>query len=131
MTVHTRLLFVIADAEHVRFVRPAEADHTLHSYSRVIPGEGHHGGAHHAHEAAKDKFPLWVATQLNEDAASFDGLVVVAPSPRLAAIKGHLSHNAAAKLIGSLDKDLAHVPDHDLWPHLHEWVRPVHREPLL
>lgn len=131
MTIHPRLLFVIADADHVRFVRPAEADHTLHSYSRVLPQEGHHGGAHHAHGTDKDKFPLWVATQLNEDAASFDALVLVAPSPRLATIKGHLSHEAAVKVIGSLDKDLSHVPDHDLRPHLHEWVRPVHRAPLL
>lgn len=58
MTIHPRLLFVIADAEQVRFVRPAEADHTLHSYSRVMPAEGHHGGAHHAHETDKDRFPL-------------------------------------------------------------------------
>ena len=32
-----------------------------------------------------------------------------------------------AKLLGTLAKDLVKVPDHDLWPHLKEWVRPVHR----
>ena len=29
--------------------------------------------------------------------------------------------------MGSLAKDLVNTPDHELWSHLKEWVRPVHR----
>ena len=33
----------------------------------------------------------------------------------------------AGKIVGRLAKDLTKVPEHDLSPHLTEWVRPVHR----
>jgi protein required for attachment to host cells len=131
MPIHREILFVIADTEHVRFVRPVEADNTLHSFSRVIPDEGHRGSAHHAHERDSTKLPTWVVTQLCEAADSYDTLVLVAPAHCLNVIRNHLSHDVAAKLVGTLEKDLTKVPDHELWPHLREWVRPVHREPLL
>lgn len=131
MAIHRKLLFVIADAEHLRFVRPAPEDNTLHSFSRISPEEGHAGAAHGGHDWDKEKFPAAVAQQLNAHVALYDDLVLVAPAHSLNAMRQHLSTLAAAKVIGTLEKDLARVPDQDLWSHLHEWVRPVHRAELL
>ncbi|GAB0119593.1 baeRF12 domain-containing protein [Acidisoma sp. 7E03] len=131
MALHRRLLFVIADGERVRFVRPTQEDNTLHSFSRVRPEAGHPGAAHDAHERDKAKLPALVAAQLNEEVALYDDLVLVAPADSMNAIRHRLSQQAAAKIVGGVEKDLAQVPDQALWPHLHEWVRPVHRAPLL
>jgi len=131
MAIHRKLLFAIANAEHLRFVRPTPEDNTLHSSSRISPAEGHPGEVHDAHERDKDKFPAMVAKQLNDDAALYDDLVLVAPAHSMSAIRQHLSTIAAAKIFGTVEKDLAKVPDQELWTHLHEWVRPVHREELL
>ena len=32
-----------------------------------------------------------------------------------------------AKLVGTLEKDLVKTPDHELWPHVREWVSPARR----
>lgn len=131
MAIHRKLLFVIADSERVRFVRPTQEDNTLHSFSRVRLEAGHPGAEHDAHERDKAKLPALVAAQLNEEVALYDDLVLVAPAHSMNAIRQHLSAIAAAKIIGTLEKDLAKVPDQELWSHLHEWVRPVHRAELL
>ncbi|WP_298263621.1 host attachment protein [Acidocella sp.] len=128
---HLNLLIVIADAEHARFVRPAEEDNTLRSSSRVQPEEGHGGAENQAHNQHPEKFATWVAGQLNQHAASYDELVLVAPAHTLSLIGAHLDKPAQARLIGKLDKDLAKISDHDLWPHVKHWVRPVHRAKLL
>ena len=131
MPIHLKLLFALADGEHARFVRPAEADNTLHSSSRVSPENGHDGAAHHPHTQDKDKFALWVAEQLNQNAALYDELVLIAPAHTQSVILHHLAKPAADKVIGTLDKDLTKVSDHELWPHVRHWVRPVHRQKLL
>jgi protein required for attachment to host cells len=147
MPIHLKLLFVIADGGHARFVRPAEEDNTLHSSDRVHPEDGHKtaavqhdAGIHHAqaprhdpHGDQKEAFGAWVAAQLNEGAAAkaYDEIVLVAPAHTLSAIRKKLNHEAATKVIGSLEKDLTKMSDHDLWPHIHEWVRPVHRAALM
>ncbi len=146
------LLIVIADGEHVRFVRPAE-DNALHSDASLNSPSAHkrsadlgsdHPGAslhsdssaHHAlaprhdpHELEKEKFADSIARRLSGQAAgdTFDDLVIVAPPHILSAIRGALNPATEAKLIGSLTKDLVKTPDSDLWPHLKEWVRPVRR----
>ncbi len=43
------------------------------------------------------------------------------------AIRKELNNVTDATVIGTLEKDLFKTPDHELWPHLREWVRPVHR----
>jgi protein required for attachment to host cells len=152
MPRHQKLLFVIADGEHVRFVRPAE-DNALHSdvamdsisaHKRSAelgsdhPGASLHTGssAHHAltprhdpHQLEKEKFARAVAEQLNEAGAAggFDELVIVAPPHTLAAIHDGLDAATGAKVIGTLPKDLVKTPDSELWPHVRHWVRPVHR----
>jgi len=42
-------------------------------------------------------------------------------------IRDHLGKPAEAKLVGRLDRDLTKISDHDLWPHVKHWVRPVRR----
>jgi protein required for attachment to host cells len=152
MPRNRNLLIVIADGEHVRFVRPA-ADNTLRSEATLDsptahkqsndlgsdhPGASLHSGstAHHAmtprhdpHALAKEKFAHALARQLNARAAGggFDELVLVAPPHVLSEIRVALDTAAAATLIGTLAKDLVKTPDSELWPHVREWVPPVHR----
>jgi protein required for attachment to host cells len=150
MPNHSRLLIVVADGGHVRFARPVAETNELHSRSRVEPADAHKAEAGHkdaathhaqaphhdqhshdpqAHEKAE--FAIWIASQLNQDAGSYDALLLVAPPHVMNRIVGHLDAIATAKLVGRLEKDLTKLPDHELSPHLREWVRPVHRAPLL
>ena len=152
MPIHRRLLIVIADGAHVRFVRPG-SNNALHSdaaldsisaHKRTAdlgtdhPGAAFHSdsSAHHAlaprhdlHDLEKEEFARLVARQLNEASSrgEFDDLVVVAPAHSLNAIRKELDTATDAKVVGTLAKDLVKTPDHELWPHVRAWVRPVHR----
>ena len=151
MPKYRKLLFAIADGEHVRFIRPA-AGNALHSDGAMRsitahkrsadlgsdhPGAAMHTGstAHHIltprhdlHLQEKDKFAHAVADQLN--AADYDDLVIVAPARTLAAIRQKLTAATEAKLVGTVPKDLVRTPDKDLWPHIGDWVKPLHRPSL-
>ena len=148
-----RLLIVLADGEHARFVRAAK-DHALHSIRTLDsdaahlrssdlrsdhPGASMHTGstAHHAiaprhdpHEQEKTLFGHVVGRELNELAQGdeFDSLLIVAPAHALEAISNALDTTAQGKVVGALAKDLVKVPDDELWPHLKEWVPPVRRD---
>jgi protein required for attachment to host cells len=147
-----KLLFVIADGEHVRFVRPTEDNALLsdaaadsfaaHQRSSNLgpdhPGASYHTGssAHHAlaprhdnHVLEKEKFAGFVAERLNAAGAAkaFDELVIVAPPHILSVICQDLDIATDAKVIGMLAKDLVKTPDSELWPHVRQWVRPVRR----
>ena len=136
MPKHRNLLIVVADGEHVRFVRPA-GDNALHSQNVPEHVDAADASVHHAKVAQyapraleKEKFAGHVARELNQAAAkgAFEELVLVAPPHSLKAIEGGLDTTTRARLVGSLAKDLVKTPDHELWPHVREWVRPVHRE---
>lgn len=152
MVQHHKQCFVIADGGHARFVTPA-SDNALHTReaieSATLHKQSHDLGSdqpgrsfesasatRHAieprndpHEMEKKKFARLVADKLCADSAAdeFNELVLVAPPHVLSDIKAGLDGTAQAKLIGTLAKDLVHVPDHELWPHLKQWVRPTHR----
>jgi protein required for attachment to host cells len=152
MVQHRNLCFVIADGGHARFVRPA-ADYALHTFEAVDsstvhkkdhdlvsdrPGRAFESGAtgRHAytprtdpHELAKERFAQSIARRINAESADdvFNELVVVAPPHVLNELTDGLDVQTKAKLVGSLAKDLVKTPDHELWSHLKEWVRPVHR----
>jgi protein required for attachment to host cells len=154
MPQHQKLLIVIADGEHVRFVR-AGSDNALHSdaafdsvsaHKRAVelgtdqPGaafhsrsSAHHGFAprHDLHDLEKEEFARLIAHQLNASASrgEFDELVIVAPAHSLRAIREELDTSTNAKIVGMLAKNLVKTPDHKLWPHVRVWVRPVHRPP--
>jgi protein required for attachment to host cells len=153
MPRYRKLLIVIADGEHARFVRPRE-DNALRSEQAIDsasahkrssdlgsdrPGESfhstataHHGVAprHDLHDMEKEKFAALIARELNQSAlaGAFETLVLVAPAHCLNAIKSGLDGSASTRLVGTLEKDLQGVPDHELWPHLREWVPPVRRQ---
>lgn len=127
MPIHIRPLIVLADAEHARFVRPMEADNTLHSYSRVDPAEAHIGAETKHHAMSPKALPDWVAAQLDAGVGSYDELYIAASAKTLHEIRAHLTKPAQAKLKDTLDKDLTKIPDHELWPHFKDWVRPLHR----
>ncbi len=77
----------------------------------------------------KDKFVRMVAEQLNAEAAlgEFDELLLVAPSHAMHELKESLDSATKAKLVGTLERDLVKTPDHELWPHVREWVSPERR----
>ena len=152
MVEHSIPCFVIADGGHVRFVFPApdNALHTrtatdsLHLHDRSSdlgtdrPGRSFESASitRHAiapkndpHQMEKQEFARTVAKQLCDLSAEngFNELILVAPSHVLAEIQEHLDVTTAAKLVGTLAKDLTKVPDNALYPHLKEWVRPTHR----
>lgn len=152
MPPHRRLLIVVADGEHARFVRPGPgnalySDATFNSvlaHKRSAdmgsdhPGASFHTGssAHHAqaprhdpHTMGKEKFAHRIGSELNAAAArlEFDELVIVAPPHVLTAIRDRLDAATRATVTGTLKKDLVKVPDDELWPHVAHWVRPVHR----
>lgn len=142
----------IADGEHARFVQPGAGNmlHTVssmdsasaHLRSRDIgadrPGRSfesaasaHHavGERHDLHQQEKDRFARFVAEELNAAAArdAFDELLLIAPPHVMAELRGRLDDWAAKKLVGMLEKDLVKTPDHELWPHVKEWVSEAHR----
>jgi protein required for attachment to host cells len=146
------LLIVVADGEHARFIRPApdnalRSDRTLdsisaHKQSAALgsdhPGASFHTGSsaahaemprHDLHRTEKQKFAHLIGDELNAAAAraEFKELVVVAPAHVVAEICNRLDVATRATLIGTLKKDLVKTPDHELWPHLAQWVGPVHR----
>jgi len=153
MPQNRKLCFVIADGGHARFVRPAtdNALHTIEAIDSVSvhkrdhdlvsdrPGRSFESGSssmRHAysprqdpHEQEKVRFAHLVAARMNEESATglFTDLVIVAPSSVLSEVTEALDLPTKAKLVGTLAKDLVKVPDHDLYAHLKEWARPVHR----
>jgi protein required for attachment to host cells len=80
---------------------------------------------HDLHEMEKRRFAHLVAREVERASAegAFDHLVVVAPAHTLNGIRNELNATTAAKVVGTLRKDLTRVPDHELPPHLTEWAR--------
>jgi protein required for attachment to host cells len=141
------LRIAIADGEHARFVQP-DGDNALrtvgaldsasaHLRSRDIgsdqPGRSFESGtsAHHGvgerhdlHGMEKERFIRLVGEQLNAASGrkEFDELLLVAPPRALSELREALDAATQAKLVGTLEKDLVKTPDHELWPHVQEWV---------
>jgi protein required for attachment to host cells len=152
MVQHRDPCFVIADGGHLRLVKPAE-DNALHTVEAVDaatvhkkthdlvsdrPGRSHESATvtrhaiaprHDPHELEKIRFAHFIGEKLNEDNAAglFNELILVAPAPILAEMRDKLDKPTEAKVTGTLAKDLTKVPDHELYPHLKQWVRPTHR----
>lgn len=147
-----KLLLVVADGEHVRFLKPG-TDHALHGIAALDSmsahkrssdlGSDHPGAAFHSsssarhsenpredlHTKEKQKFAQLIAGQIGTAMAGggFDGVVIAAPAHTLAEIRAHLPGDVAGKVAGTLNKDLVKTPDDQLWPHVREWFAPVHR----
>jgi protein required for attachment to host cells len=155
MPQHHRICFVVADGGHARFVHPGPdnalrtietidsthvhkkahdlvSDRPGRSFESATTGRHAYAPRHDPHEMAQDRFTHSVARRINEGSATdaFNELVLVAPSHVLSELTDALDATTRPKLIGSLAKDLVKTPDHELWAHLKEWVRPVHRAGL-
>ena len=149
MPTRRNLMIVIADGEHVRFVRPGSGrtlrtERTIdsiaaHRRSSDLgsdrPGASYHSGstAHHAflprhepHALEREQFADAVAGLIKSGSGAdgFDDLVLAAPPRILAAIRKALDPETDARVIGALAKDLVKTPDHELWTHFAEWVGP-------
>jgi protein required for attachment to host cells len=147
MIANRGLCFLIADGEHARFVE-ADVNHVLrtvrsfdstsahlasHDIGSDRPGRsfesatpGSHGLAprHDPHKLEEAKFAHFVADAAASAAgeSAFDRLVLVAPAHCLHAIEDALDAHTAAMVTGRLAKDLVKTPDHELSPHLREWI---------
>lgn len=141
------LCFLIADGEHARFVEAA-ADNVLRasrsfdsasahlashdigsdrpgrSFESATPGRHSLAPRHDLHELDKTRFAQFVAGEADIAAGegAFDRLVLVAPAHCLREIEDALDARTAALVVGRLAKDLVKTPDHELSPHLREWV---------
>ncbi len=147
MTKHTRLLIVVADGEHARFIRRSAGNnlHTetafdstaLHKQSSDLgsdrPGASMHTGstAHHALAPRHDpktlekmKFAGFVARQITAG-EGFDTLVLAAPPHILHEIRAALTKADQDKIIGTVPKDLVKTPLSELWAHIEDWLPPV------
>ncbi len=148
------LCIAIVDGEHARFVQP-DANNVLRTVQSVDSASAHlrsrdigsdrpgrafesAGSAHHAvgqrhdlHRMEEAKFVRMIAEQLNAKVAvgEFDELLLVAPSRAMHELQGSLDAAAKAKLVGTLEKDLVKTPDHELWPHVRQWISPERRPP--
>jgi protein required for attachment to host cells len=153
MVQHHNPCFVIADGGHLRMVKPAP-DNALHTIEAIDAASVHKkthdlvsdragrshesvGVVRHAiaprndpHELEKTRFAHFIGERLNEQnaAGGFEELILVAPAQILAEIRDKLDTVTEAKVAGTLAKDLTKVPDHELYPHLKQWVRPTQRQ---
>ena len=129
---HARILVHGADAGSYRTERRLDsANAHLRTHDMVSDGRGRvHESAtttRHAveprtdpHSEAKHQFAVFLADQINQDAAAkhFDRLALVAPAHVMHDLRHALSHEADALLVGFLQKDLVKVPDAEIGPHL-------------
>lgn len=76
------------------------------------------------HRAAKAAFAGRLAAWLEQTAAGYQQLILVAPPPFLGDLRAALGRQARAKLRGTLDKDLTQVPLAELAVQL-DGVRPA------
>ncbi len=147
MSTHRRMLIVVADGEHARFVRAA-ADGALHTVSAIDstaarkqssglgsdrPGATFHSDAsvHHSlsprsdpHMLAEERFAQMLAREIGiaMDHDPAGELVLAAPPRILNAIRERLADGIAARIVGMLGKDLTKVPDQALRSHLRHWL---------
>ena len=139
MPRHAKLIYVLADGAHARFVERVAETGAFVSFSHLDGSErlqtvrdeqrneeagrtfesanpGRHGVGREdtAYERAKEEFATHVAHRLNELVAERkpEGVVLVAPPRLLKAMRDGLA--AGVTVTGELGKDLAKTPDHEL-----------------
>lgn len=151
MQRHRKLLIVLADGEHARFLRPAHhqtfetaaqfdsvtAHHRSSDLGGDRPGASFHSGstAHHGitprtdpHRHEKENFDHFIADDLNQliAANTYDELVLVAPTRALNAIQEALHPDVRRRIVGTLQKDLVKSPIRDVWAQVHHWIGAEH-----
>src|SRR5262245_7304872 len=146
MVKRRTIWIVVADGEHARFVTPAP--NRAFRTQRALDSPSAHKrtsdlgtdrpprsmesatGIRHAitpkhdlHELEKEDFAHRLANEINRASAqgAFDQFLLVAPAHTLIEIRDKLDTTTASKLLGTLQKNLTGVPDHELASHLEEW----------
>lgn len=152
MAKQQRLLVVIADGAHARFLRQtprntlhqdqvfeATAAHLRASELRSDgPGASFHTGssAHHAiapkHDPKtqeKERFADFVAGEIDAAVAreAWDALVLVAPAHTMGVLREGLGQAAQGILAGTVEKDLIKTPTDELPAHLRQFIPVVQR----
>ncbi len=149
MNKREKLLIIVFDGEHARFIQPSKENvlHTERSFDAAEahkrsadlrsdrPGASFHSdsSAHHAlnprhdpHDLEKTSFIHFVAAEVNAMAEeAFSKLVIAAPVYALNIIKDELKPAVLSKLSGTIPKDLVKTPDGELWEHLKAFVPPA------
>ncbi len=152
MAKQQRLLVVIADGEHARFLR--QTPHDTLQQDRMVdgraahkrafdlrsdgPGASFHTGSSERHavtprhdpkELEKEKFAAFVAGEIDGavTAEAWDALVVVAPPHSMAVLRERLGPAARAILAGMVEKDLVKTPTDELPSHLRQFIPEVLR----
>lgn len=76
------------------------------------------------HDAQKEQFAKEMGKKVNAAALEnrFDRVILVAPPQALGDLRKALNSQAIDKVAGEIGKDLTWVADHDLGPHLSEFV---------
>jgi hypothetical protein len=127
------LYFVIARDDRARFIRP-DPRNGLHTVGIVdLAAVRRHNSEtpepRCLPELGETRFLPLLANRISADFGVdlFTHLVLVALPPVLQELIGLLDASTTASLIGTLAQDLMTLPDHELWPHLKEWIRPVQR----
>lgn len=146
------LRIAIADGEHARFVEP-DSDNVLRTIGSIDsasahlrssdlgsagPGRTFESGAsarhgvgerEDLHSLAKESFVRMIGQELNAASrrGEFDELLLAAPPRALRELREALDDATEKKLVGTLEKDLVKTPDHELWPHVREWVSRARR----
>lgn len=150
MVHRPRLLYVLADGAHARFVdwsaethafvtaKSMDGSHLLdvvraeqrdepagRSFESASPAR-HGVGREDSYRRAKQAFAADVAKTLREHLrrTSYEGVVLVAPPRLLKVLRAGLA--GFSPVVGELGKDLTKTPDHELG----EWLSPLSLAPL-
>lgn len=122
-----KVWILLADGEHARVVEPVAREGQFHTVLTLAgPGtQAQHGGASRGtpQAAAKKHYAETIAHELDRHAQAhaYDQLVVVAPPAALHDLREALGKPASSRLVGSVNKDLVKLNDHDVSPHLASW----------
>lgn len=135
MIKHLQTDFVIADGSRARFVRRNESGRDFATIRELTAAKAAHTGGPQgvafeggsgrrasieekdtAVRARKGRFPAQIAGEINAavESGRTERFAVIAPTRTLAAIVSRLNGKAQERLAGTLAKDLAKTPDHDL-----------------
>lgn len=135
---HARFLSV--DYNHKLHIEESIDATTVHSRSSALgsdrPGRvfesassARHAVAarHDPHEAEMFKFLHLVGEILNgaSKRGAFERLILIAPAPALAELRTSLDPATAAKVVGTLAKDLVHMSNPEIATHLEALIGPA------
>lgn len=124
--IQPRLWVLIADGAHAAVLTPGKVAGRFQAVEAIAaPPYPHahqsHAPVHNLAPAAKAHFARDVAKWLDDQAASFDQLVIVAPGHTIHDLRAALGHVAAGKVTETETKDIVKLPIVERDAHLARW----------